>query len=172
MIITLEEYKSFAKSGTTPNDALTTEAIQTAQMVIEEYLGYSVDEKTYTETFNGIGTNRIYLSAYNVNTVALKVNGIDVSSTDYTISSGNVIALKSGVFSKSDVIDITYKAGFSVFPASMKITCRLITQAIIANFITSTTNQISNGGSTITYADNTKYYKFFSMLDGFRIFKV
>lgn len=82
--------------------------------IVEAYLGYSLDEKTYDEEHVGTGTRKVYLYAQPVkNVFSVTVNGVELDPLSYE-TFGNYIKTinQRDKFPKDSEISVEYIAGY------------------------------------------------------------
>lgn len=246
-IITNSDFRTFT-SVIDDNDTRITAVVSTAQKIVEDFLGYAIEEDTYTEEYFGNGTDTLVLPIKPISAIsAFTINGTSISNTEYVLKD-NFITMKDYTFQLTDVIAITYTAGYQsgslspitqtldgsgleyitlstrpivsitsftrdsvsvpatdyyitdnkiylntgifalteeivitylggyvtyVIPEPIKSCVCLIGNALLANFSSSGIAQNANYGNngSVSYLDNTKYFRFFSMIDNYKVMR-
>jgi len=115
-IVELADMREFLNipDGQTAMDSLLESLLDSFNDVIEDYLGVTCINTEYTETYDGDGTDTLFLKHYPIASVSsLSVDDETVSSDDYSIyKEEGFIRLDSSIFTKDNQnVSITYTAG-------------------------------------------------------------
>ncbi|MHB1334517.1 MAG: head-tail connector protein [Candidatus Humimicrobiaceae bacterium] len=109
--------------GQTGKDTLLESLLDTYNKIIEDYLGVTMINTTYTaEKYDGDGTDVLYLDRYPIVSVTtLIVDEVTITSADYLLyASGGKIRLTGSIFTKDyQNISITYSAGHGAARVNM-----------------------------------------------------
>lgn len=124
MICTVDELQKY--SGVYVDDTSSQEMfLGAAQGIVENYLGYEIEQRTYMRLYSGLDFADLRLGVKNVTEVArLTINGAEVSADRISIDDDAVI-LKSGVFTagtKNVYAEFTAGYGAESVPELMKLT--------------------------------------------------
>jgi uncharacterized phiE125 gp8 family phage protein len=122
--VTLAEMRTFLNIPTaeTGQDSLLEALLDGMTSVIEDYIGVACIVKSYTEYYDGDGSNSLFLKHYPVSTVTSLADGTyTFASTDYHLySDEGLIILDSDSYSRDyRNIVITYTAGLGAARASV-----------------------------------------------------
>jgi len=120
-IVTLAEMREFLNltdAEHTDMDAALITILDSYNDEIQEYLGVTLLDSTYTESYDGDGTDKLFLKHYPIVSVtSLSIDGTALSvETDddfYIYKEEGYIKLDSNTFTTTDYrnVDIVYKAG-------------------------------------------------------------
>jgi hypothetical protein len=129
MIITEADLKGF--TGNLNNDDLNSSYILAAQSIIEDFIGYKIEEVEYTEKISGVDINIIDLGIKPISAVDfLSIDGeifIDGGLTDetYIIKDNFLIFPDRSGFLGEYNISVTFTAGYAALdiPELFKVTC-------------------------------------------------
>ena len=122
-IVTLAEMRAFLSIPTaqTGKDDLITDLLDAYNEEIEEYLGVKMLNTTYTESYDGDGTNTLFLKHYpiiSVTSLSIDDTALSVTEDDdfFIYAEDGFIRLDSDTFTTTDPrnIDIVYVAGHGV----------------------------------------------------------
>jgi len=114
MIITLSEFRLYVNAQPdTALEDLHTDLIGGAQEAVEAYLGYPLEENTYTRYYDGTGQDFIYLDIKPVKEItSLYIDGEEYSVENLQII-GNQILSKDFIFSRGNKnITVVFTAGY------------------------------------------------------------
>jgi|GEM_PF-4328355 len=168
MLVSLETYRTLIGAG--QSDSLLTEALGTAQSIIEEHLEYSLESSTRTRSFDGFIDRALPLPGYfitKVETVAL--NGNKLPADAYSLD-GYFLVLVSPP-ARSDALVVAYTAGLTqdTVPQSITLAISLIAQALLANVGSAgIATNINYGAGGAISLDPSRYYKYFDLVDRYR----
>ena len=177
MIVTVTQFDTYSGNCETAQDivALKTSMLMTAQGIVEDYLGYSPESATRTDTVQGIGNNHLYLFAQPITAVsAVSFNGMTLLPAAYDIL-GNHLRLKDGVWPNGADITVSYTAGYSAqnMPDIIKMTILQIATLMLQE----TDGNIGITGKSMsensrTFINYTNYDKWLKKLDPLRIVRL
>lgn len=124
MICTVEELQKY--SGVYVDETESQERfLQSAQSIVENYLGYEIEEKNYAKFYSGLGFSDLRLGVKNVSAISsVKINDTEISLSNILLDDDSII-LKSGVFAQGTKnIYVEFVGGFSSddIPELMKST--------------------------------------------------
>lgn len=119
-IVTLTEMRAFLNIPTaqTGKDDLLIELLDAYNGKMENYLGVTMINSTYTESYDGDGTDCLFLKHYPIVSItddSFTIDGTALSASDYYIyANEGYIKLNSSTFTTNDYqnVDIVYKAGW------------------------------------------------------------
>ena len=158
MVLTKEELQDYTGVEFEDGNNIADLFIGSAQNIVENYLGYSIESKEYTKHFELHDSNVIKVGVKNITNVAeITIDGTPVE--DYYIDDDKII-LKQPV--TSDNIIIKFTAGFSTdLPAIIKLTVL----RIAALLQTESNNNIGISGKSSmdgsrTFINYTNYDKY------------
>ena len=158
MVLTKEELQDYTGVEFEDGNNIADLFIGSAQNIVENYLGYSIESKEYTKHFALHDSNVIKVGVKNITNVAeITIDGTPVE--DYYIDDDKII-LKQLVI--SDNIIIRFTAGFSTdLPAIIKLTVL----RIAALLQTESNNNIGISGKSFmdgsrTFISYTNYDKY------------
>lgn len=164
-MVTIEDLKQITGLNDDGMDSVIQECIDTAKSIIEDYIGYSIDDTSYDEVLRGYNTNCILLKGMNVRDVVLKYEGVTIN--DFIQYDDYHIALPNGEkFERGSKIEVSYKSGWANPPSPILLAIKFIAGALYANTKNRDTIEgTSYPNGSITYKDNTKYYRYLPMVD-------
>lgn len=113
MICTVEELQKYSGVYTDENSDQEL-FLGAAQHIVENYLGYSIEQKNYKKFYSGLGFKDLRLGVKNVSEITtLKIDDEEISKNNILISDDEII-LKSGKFPKGEKnIYVEFVGGFS-----------------------------------------------------------
>ncbi len=113
-------------TGTTTDDALIQDLITACSVFILSWMTRDIKSQSYTEYYDGVGGNRLFLANYPITAVAsLSVDGLAIPAASSVLGPGyrftnNIVSLNGYKFGPGDAnILITYTAGFASVPADL-----------------------------------------------------
>lgn len=118
-LITIEDLKDYLKVTSTEQDLLLTQFVDDAQSILEAWLTRTLESASFTEVFNGDGTDTVVLRNIPVTAVSEVLTSIEdsteVDSTAYKFNPNNgVLKLDSKVFPKTfQDCRVKYTAGWT-----------------------------------------------------------
>lgn len=174
MIVSLLDYKAVIKGDGT--DTLLTDCLQSAQSKIEDVVGYALEADDYVKSFSYAGSRIINLGVYNINSISsVKIDGVAVSNTSYSLDGYYLQVSPSVSLNVGSIIEVSFNAGWtsSTLPASIKQAIIFIAQALSKNSGGggyASQQSFGNQGS-VTF-DTTRYYRFYDLVNGYRVFKL
>jgi len=129
MLNTLAQYKSYLKITDTSLDTWLSEQITEVEDEIRLYLGRSLETATFTEVYNGDGTNELVLNEFPVTSITSlsymddEVWTLYVDETDYerlVIDYSKLVMIGGTFYEGIGNIKVIYVAGYSTIPGSIK----------------------------------------------------
>lgn len=109
IIVTPEEFNTYTNNY--DDTILKTTYVETAQEIVESYVGYELTAKDYSETLKGAS---IILGAMPVNSVtSLTVDGVAIDSADYSIVNNEIVLDDASKITKRSVTKVEYNAGYN-----------------------------------------------------------
>lgn len=134
-LITLDEIKSY--DGMTGSNAEVDDELdniaERISKIFETYCGRVFDSATYTECYDGEGSNCIYLKHYPITSVSGIYDDGEwgweesylVDSNNYRIKDERAVVLKESYtfYDYIQNVKIVYTAGYSTIPADLKHVC-------------------------------------------------
>jgi len=144
--------------------------------VVENYLGYSLDERTYVEEHISTGTRKIYTYAQPIlNVFSVTVNGIEIDPFDYE-SYGNCIMTtnQKEKFPKDATVEVEYTAGYgNRIPDIIK---QVILQIATLNLSSAGENiavtSVSMPDNSRSFINYSNYSKWLGTLQKLRSFEI
>jgi len=132
-IITVDELNAYTENYEASD--LKTYYIETAQSIIEDYIGYALTADDYTEIIVG---KPILLGAMPINSVdSFTIDDEELDSLDYSINRNELIVYDDEVdvaLTKTSDIEVTYNAGYSAassVPSAMKVVALKIASLLL-----------------------------------------
>jgi len=171
-VVTVDELNAFTNnySDTKEDMMMKMRMLASAQQVVEEYLGYSLNPGHHKETHIGFNQSNVYLNAMPVTNVwSVIVNGKEVNCFEHGISSVHLFErIKDG-----DIIFVEYDTGYTPIPDLIKTTIL----RIAALMLTEANNNIgitskSFGDNTRAFQNLTDYSKYLAPASMYRIFRM
>jgi hypothetical protein len=112
--VTVEELQDY--SGVHSESILQQAYIDSAENIVNAYLGYSPTLHNYIQNFNGTGTNELQLKAKPIqNIVNVEINGTSIPVTEFKISNEFIYWNKNFPYGKQN-IKIEYTGGYGFIP--------------------------------------------------------
>lgn len=160
MIVTKEELQGFTGVEFESGNNIADLFIGAAQNIVENYLGYEIENKEYTKHFELHSSNVIKCEVKNITAVSeITVDGVPVE--DYYINDDRII-LKQPVI--SDNIIVKFTAGFGTdLPQIIKLTVL----RIAALLQTESNNNIGISGKS--FMDGSRTFTNFTNFDRYLI---
>jgi len=159
MLTNLTLVKLFLNIATTDttHDDLLKNLVNWYSRAIESFCNKAFEQTEYTETYDGLGSNVLFLDHYPISSVSsLEIDSVACEDSDYAIYSEGFIKLTDGsLFTKGDQnVTITYKAGYAQVPGDVQLCC---TQLVAMKFKTINSDRIgiasqSFGDQNVGYA--------------------
>lgn len=127
-IVILSEMRAFLNipTGQTGKDSLLIELLDAYNQKIENYLGVTMINSTYTESYDGDGTDCLFLKHYpiiSVTSLSIDDTALSVVVDDdfYIYAEEGYIKLDNDTFTTTDYknVDIVYKAGYGLARANI-----------------------------------------------------
>ena len=173
MLITIEDFNTYTDNFNDAPDVVNmkNDFIETAQEVVSNYLGYSVEETNHDEYLYGMGDPTLYLYGMPITKVnSISISGSAVSSDSYTIS-GRTLRLNDGVWPLGLAnIHCNYDAGWTAenAPKIIKDTIKqigsLLLQEVGGNIGVTGKSMSENSRTYINY---TNFSKWLQKLDAY-----
>lgn len=150
--------------------------VLSAMQIVEQYLGYSLSEKTYTEEHVSTGTKKIYLYSQPVrNVFSVKVNGVEWDPLSYEVF-GNYIKTSDYYmrFPKNATVEVEYVAGYgNRLPDIVKQVILQIATLELSmaneNIAVTSVSMPDNSRSFINYVNYSKWLQVLARLRSFEI---
>jgi len=115
-LCTVAQVKAYLNDDSlgTDFDNLLEDLVNRASDIIEEYIGTNIINASHTETYDGDGTQYLFLDYYPIVSVSsLSDDDVAISSDDYMIYKlEGYIYYEDGFSNEHQVIDITYSSGY------------------------------------------------------------
>jgi hypothetical protein len=173
-IVTLDEYQKYTSFF--EEDGRQMLYIDSAENILEKYLGYPPGEKKYLHLFDGNGAQTLQLKARPVNLISVKING-GGAPVDEFIASNEFIYYKNGVFPEGKYnIEIKYRGGYPAgsVPELLRIT--VLRLAALLNTeaqgnIGVTSKSFGDSGSR-TFLNNTDYSRYLLPVSAYRLLRI
>lgn len=172
--VTTTELQTY-KGSQDDNSDLLDIYINSAESIVEDYIGYSLSENTYTLYLSGLNIDKILVPVYPVQTItSITIDGISYDVDDFYID-GKFIGYINGsnVFTDGlNNVKLEVVAGFETIPDIIKITilriATLLSMESEGNI--GITNKSFSDGSR-TFINYTNFSKYLSALDKFKIYR-
>jgi hypothetical protein len=147
--------------------------INTAETIVNEYLGFSPTLSTYTFYLSGSGFDCIILPAHPITELtSITIDGVSLSVNDFILADKFIFSKDgSDAFtSGTNNVVIVCKAGYATIPDIIKLTVLRIATLLAteANGNIGITNKSFNDGSR-TFLNYTNFNKYLQVLDNIRI---
>ena len=168
MLVTTDTYHTLIGSGA--SDERLEAALSSAQSIVEDYLGYELEEGSRTANFEGLCDATVPLPGYFVAELkSVSINGVALSSDGYSLD--RYFLTLATAPRRTDKLQVAYTAGLTVdtAPKAIVFAISLIAQALLANVGVGGIGQSVNygvGGSISL--DPSRYYKYFNLVDRYR----
>ena len=154
MWISEDEFKEWAQIDVDESITLENWILQ-GQDIIEKYLDRNIEQANYTEKYDG-GNQFIFLKNYPVSSItSVKEDDITLDSSEYGFTETGILYLKDRNFSEGiQNIEVSYTAGYSEIPDSLKRALTIVVQNLIAYAVRPTDLPTSQGmeGASINYS--------------------
>jgi hypothetical protein len=173
-IVTLEEfqnYTSFFEEGEQQRIY-----IDSAENILEEYLGYHPEEKEYSHLFDGNGADVLQLKARPLSIIAVRINNDDIP-VDNFLPSNEFIYYKNGIFPEGKRnIEIEYRGGYPAgsVPELLRITVlrlgALLNTEAKGNI--GVTSKSFGDSGTRTFLNNTDYGRYLLPVSAYCLLRI
>ena len=178
MLVTVSEFNTYSNNMETATDiaSMKESFLKTAQEIVSEYLGYSVENSEHDDYISAIGQPTLFLFAFPVTSVlALTLSGSEIPSSDYSIR-GRGLRLNDGVWPVGiDNVHCRYMAGWTsqTVPEEVKTTIKQIASLLLqeSGGNIGITGKSFNENSR-TYINYTNFDKWLKKLDAFRVVRL
>lgn len=129
---TLANVKEYLRITDTNDDTLLQKILTRTSEWIQKYCNRTFIATTYTEYYDGDGSNELLLDQFPVNSITSCYDDTDreygadtaITVTDLIIKDAGLIVYDDGFFNKGDHnIKITYNAGYTTIPADLELAC-------------------------------------------------
>ena len=116
--ISQSDLENFEKKVTKEGDTQPEAYCRAAEEMIENFLGYSPEQKSYVSTIRADGGALLELEAWPVSTItALEKDGVAIDPTSVEVEKKCYICFKdNSVFSKGSKYTVSYTAGYETVP--------------------------------------------------------
>lgn len=172
-IITLDYFNEYTGDQNADDDAvaLKTDLIDTAQSIIEQWLGYPLASTDYIFDERAIYKKYIKLAAPSISVTVVKIDGVETS--EYTINSRREYIFFDEIVQDREVY-VEYSGGLAVIPAAMKIVCCKIASLLLmeTNKQIGVTGVSMSDGMSHQYVSYTNYTKHLKPLSKWRILPI
>jgi len=178
MIVSVEQFDTYSGNYETAEDvvAMKTQMLNAAQKVVEEYLGFDPESKSYDDYVSGIGYAQLYLFAHPITeVVSVEISGVSVPATSFTIN-GRCLRRNDGVWPVGiDNIHVSYTAGWS--SENVPDVVRMAIVQIASLMLEESGGNIGITGKSFaensrTFINYTNYKKWLEKLDGLRVMRM
>jgi len=154
MWISENEFKEWAQIDVDESITLENWILQ-GQDIIEKYLDRNIEQANYTEKHDG-GNQFVFLKNYPVSSItSVKEDDIILDSSEYGFTETGILYLKDRNFSEGiQNIEVSYTAGYSEIPDSLKRALTIVVQNLIAYAVRPTDLPTSQGmeGMSVNYS--------------------
>lgn len=131
-LIAISDVKPFLKITSSSYDTLLTAIAGKVNKFIDTRINRTLDLTTYTELYDGTGTDKLILDHYPIVTLNLISEDIDIENRTYSSvitqnllvvdKESGIIEYVNGVFIQSQrSIYISYTAGYNTYPADLQL---------------------------------------------------
>jgi hypothetical protein len=173
-IVTLEEYQKY--TGFFEDGDQQMIYINSAEGLLERYLGYHPAEKEYVHVFDGNGGQTLQLKARPVSLAVVKINNSAIPVDEFT-AANEFIYYKNGVFPEGKyTVEIEYKGGWpeGSIPELLRIT--VLRLAALLNTeakgnIGVTSKSFGDSGSR-TFLNNTDYNRYLFPVSSYCLLRI
>jgi hypothetical protein len=166
MIVSFKTYAAEIESS--QDEIFVTDCINAAQKKIEDELGYPLEEDEYE--VDTVDERIINLGHWNVLNVSVFVDGVPLESSAYILSNECYLEFIRPVKNAR----ITFNAGWTEdnLPPAIKTAILFIAQALTKNKgAGGYTNQVNFGQGNVVF-DNTRYFRFYDLIKGYKVLKL
>jgi hypothetical protein len=178
-LATLDEVKNYQGiTGTKPeDDNLIEDMINRYTTMFESYCDRKFKLETYSEYYDGTGTQDLFTDAYPITHVTTIYDDVGwewdsnslIASAGYRIADDNRITLKSGWFpAYNQSIKITYSAGYEDIPDDLKQVCIVEVARAFKNRKQMDTQMKTLPDGTVQYTSSDLLPQTKRVLDGYR----
>lgn len=173
MLIDLNYFNTFTNDYETSEevDAIKTDCILAAQKIIENYVGYLVEETEYKETFNNIYNDFIVLRGFVTKINTLKIDDVNIDTNNITVDR-YYLYVKNYTNYKNCKIEINYNIGWTTENVNnvFKITIAEIATLLYlqSHKNIGITGLVGQDGMSRTFVNYTNFDKYLKKLEGYR----
>lgn len=173
-MITIEELKKYIGVNIDDNTLLEI-YIDTSKQIVESYLGYNPEHKSYTHYISGLGEKFIKGNTKlitTINEIIINNESIDINKV---FAENEYIYLKDGFFPQgNNNIFIDYEGGYNPMLGVIKLTCLRLSSLMYMESdgnIGITSKSFGDSG-TRTFIQTTNYDKYLQVLNRYRIKRI
>jgi len=154
MICSIEDLQKYSNVYLDDGDTTQELYLGSAQNIVENYLGYKIEQKDYKRFYNGKGFVDLRLGVKNITTISkIEINGKEIDSDSIVIDDDSIV-LKSGTFTEGRKnVYVEFTGGYAEVPEIMKLTVLRI-----ATLLQLESDQ-NIGVSSRSFADNTRVFQ-------------
>jgi hypothetical protein len=173
-IVTLEEYRKY--TGFYEDGEGQAIYVDSAENILEKYLGYNPAEREYTHVFDGNGTPFLQLKARPVGLTAVKIGGGDIPPGEF-MTANEFIYYKNGVFPEGKYnIEVGYRGGYPAASVPDLLRITVLRLAALLNTeaqgnIGVTSKSFGDSGSR-TFLNNTDYNRYLFPVSSYCLLRI
>lgn len=157
-LTTTAAFKSYARITGSADDALIATLITSVSNFIEQWLSRSIAAATYTEVYDGNGSDKLYLHNSPVNSItSVSADGLLLPQSLSTLQDGWVLVrrtlrLRGMTFSKGvGNVTVVYNAGYATVPPAIAQACMETVKVRYDESKRASVSQQSLAGETTVY---------------------
>lgn len=157
-LTTTAAFKTYARISGSADDALIASLITAVSNLIEQWLSRTIIQATYNESYDGNGSDRIYLHNAPVSSVtSVSVDGVAIPQSTLSTQYGWVltrrtIRLRGDTFPKGAAnVQIVYVAGYATVPPGIAQACHETVKIRYDETQRKSVSSQAIGGETTTY---------------------
>ncbi|MGD9938617.1 MAG: hypothetical protein AB7T74_02325 [Clostridia bacterium] len=175
--VTLALFKKYANKADQDEtgEALYQIYLDSAEAVVQAYLGFAPKSQAYTHILQGTGKKHLYLNAKPVTAIAnIEVDGVAWDEADYRFEDEKIISIIGNVFPSGSEVEITYTAGWATVPGDIQEVVLEIAslKAMQAGENIGLTSTSFDGGNSRTFVNYTNYDKYLDKLYHRKLVKI
>ena len=172
--LTIAEFKAYAvkSDADAAVEALYQVYLDTAEKIVEDYLGYSPESQEYTHKFTGDGTSELQLKAKPVTEIdSISIDSVAQTVTDFETEDEMLINSDDVAFPDGAKVIVTYTAGYTTIPPAIRMTALQIASALAegAGGNVAVTSKTMDGGNSRTFVNYTNYDRFLHLIYAYRL---
>jgi hypothetical protein len=173
-IVTLAEFQNYTSFF--DEDERQQIYIDSAENILEKYLGYHPEEREYSHLFDGNGSQILQLRARPLSLITVKINNVEIPVDEFT-AANEFIYYKNGIFPEGKYnIEIEYRGGYPAgeIPELLRITVlrlgALLNTEAQGN-IGVTSKSFGDSGSR-TFLNNTDYNRYLLPVSAYCLLRI
>ena len=175
-IVSAAQFKAYARKadGDPTIEGLYQMLLDSSEVVVNDYLGYTPASASYVHTFYGNGKLYLMLRAPIIAIASITVAGVSKTVGDFLIDFETITEKNGNPFPTGSLVVVTYTGGWATIPSSVSEAILDIAslKALKMGEQIGVTSQTFDGGSTRSFLSYTNYAKFLQPLASIRIDRI